>query len=169
MFKVYLGAEYCFDTSFGTDAQTILLKISHFEECQHVFLHIHLVSSFGLQQPYYRTLIFGSADCLTSVNHMFCVFLSDINPQVNFYWKRGQRIIPKGHRRGRVEQTRFQIDDHPHSQIRITQQLPQVEIIYSYLLKTQHTQKYLKANHCPSLNNTNHLNSLRYFLKCYKP
>lgn len=52
---------------------------------------------------------------------------SDINPKVNFYWRRGQRIIPSGYRRGRLEPTRFQIDDCPHSQIRITQQLPQVE------------------------------------------
>lgn len=57
-------------------------------------------------------------------NHiMFCL---DFNPQVHFYWRRGQRIIPKGHRKGRQEPTRFQIDDYPNSQIRITQQLKQV-------------------------------------------
>lgn len=65
---------------------------------------------------------------LTPASDIVYVCLSDINPQVNFYWRRGQRIIPKGHRRGRLEPTRFQIDDCPHSQIRITQQLPQVEI-----------------------------------------
>ncbi|KAJ0067971.1 hypothetical protein NL108_014230, partial [Boleophthalmus pectinirostris] len=52
-----------------------------------------------------------------------------MNPQVNFYWRRGQRIIPKGHRKGRVEPRRFQIDDHPHSQIRVTQQLPQFALM----------------------------------------
>lgn len=57
-------------------------------------------------------------------NHvMVC---SDFNPQVHFYWRRGQRVIPKGHRKGRQEPTRFQIDDCPHSQIRITQQLKPV-------------------------------------------
>uniref|UniRef100_A0A3Q2D433 Mitochondrial ribosomal protein S30 n=1 Tax=Cyprinodon variegatus TaxID=28743 RepID=A0A3Q2D433_CYPVA len=48
-----------------------------------------------------------------------------LNPQVSFYWRRGTRTIPKGHRKGRLEPIRFQIDDHPHSQIRIPQQLPQ--------------------------------------------
>ncbi|KAG7276705.1 hypothetical protein CRUP_006884 [Coryphaenoides rupestris] len=49
----------------------------------------------------------------------------DLKPDVHFYWSRGQRIIPRGHRRGRVEPIRFQIDDKPHSQIRIPRQLPQ--------------------------------------------
>ncbi|KAG7248043.1 hypothetical protein CRUP_037218, partial [Coryphaenoides rupestris] len=48
-----------------------------------------------------------------------------LKPDVHFYWSRGQRIIPRGHRRGRVEPIRFQIDDKPHSQIRIPRQLPQ--------------------------------------------
>ncbi|CAN9512655.1 unnamed protein product [Ophioblennius macclurei] len=50
----------------------------------------------------------------------------DISPAVNFYWRRGQRVIPRGHRRGRLEPTRFQIDDRPLCQIRIPQQLPQL-------------------------------------------
>lgn len=50
----------------------------------------------------------------------------DFDPQVNFYWLRGERTIPRGHRSGRVEPMRFQIDDKPHSQIRIPQQLPEV-------------------------------------------
>uniref|UniRef100_A0A8C7M640 28S ribosomal protein S30, mitochondrial n=1 Tax=Oncorhynchus mykiss TaxID=8022 RepID=A0A8C7M640_ONCMY len=53
---------------------------------------------------------------------------------VNFYWMRGQRTIPRGHRGGRVEPIRFQIDDKPHSQIRIPQQLPQfvpLEVVMS--------------------------------------
>lgn len=56
------------------------------------------------------------------------VSLLDFDPKVHFFWRRGQRIIPKGHRKGHQEPTRFQIDDRPHSQIRITQQLSQVEI-----------------------------------------
>lgn len=56
------------------------------------------------------------------------VSLLDFDPKVHFYWRRGQRIIPKGHRKGHQEPTRFQIDDRPNSQIRITQQLSQVEM-----------------------------------------
>lgn len=54
------------------------------------------------------------------------LFLLDFDPGVHFYWRRGERIIPKGHRRGHLEPTRFQINDRPNSQIRITQQLQQV-------------------------------------------
>lgn len=75
--------------------------------------------------PLLRNLVTGLTYSLAKYNPLFLLSSLDINPQVNFYWRRGQRIIPKGHRRGRQEPTRFQIDDHPHSQIRITQQLPQ--------------------------------------------
>lgn len=57
---------------------------------------------------------------------IFHLLLLDFDPEVHFYWRRGERVIPKGHRRGHLEPTRFQIDDRPNSQIRITQQLPQV-------------------------------------------
>ncbi|KAI1900482.1 hypothetical protein AGOR_G00050390 [Albula goreensis] len=50
----------------------------------------------------------------------------EFNPQVNFYWMRGERTIPRGHRRGRVEPVRFQIDDEPHCQIRVPQPLPEL-------------------------------------------
>lgn len=58
---------------------------------------------------------------------LFCLLFADFDPQVNYYWLRGERTIPEGHRRGRVEPMRFQIDDKPHSQIRIPQQLPEVQ------------------------------------------
>ncbi|XP_026176646.1 large ribosomal subunit protein mL65 [Mastacembelus armatus] len=75
--------------------------------------------------PFLRNLVTGLTYSLTRYNPLLPLSSLDISPQVNFYWRRGQRIIPKGHRKGRLEPTRFQIDDHPHSQIRITQQLPQ--------------------------------------------
>ncbi|XP_070760934.1 large ribosomal subunit protein mL65 [Enoplosus armatus] len=75
--------------------------------------------------PFLRNLVTGLTYSLAKYNPLLLLSSLDINPQVNFYWRRGQRIIPKGHRRGRLEPTRFQIDDLPHSQIRITQQLPQ--------------------------------------------
>ncbi|XP_047447559.1 39S ribosomal protein S30, mitochondrial [Mugil cephalus] len=75
--------------------------------------------------PFLRSLVSGLTYSLAKYNPVLPLSSLDLSPQVNFYWRRGQRIIPKGHRKGRLEPTRFQIDDHPHSQIRITQQLPQ--------------------------------------------
>ncbi|XP_051980255.1 39S ribosomal protein S30, mitochondrial-like [Xyrauchen texanus] len=49
--------------------------------------------------------------------------MGDFDPQVKFYWLRGERTIPRGHRSGRDRPMRFQIDDKPHSLIRIPQQL----------------------------------------------
>ncbi|XP_068166544.1 large ribosomal subunit protein mL65 [Antennarius striatus] len=75
--------------------------------------------------PFLRNLVTGLTFSLAKYNPLLLQASVDLNPQVNFYWWRGQRIIPKGHRKGRVEAHKFQIDDHPHSQIRITQQLPE--------------------------------------------
>ncbi|XP_053181869.1 39S ribosomal protein S30, mitochondrial [Scomber japonicus] len=75
--------------------------------------------------PLLKNLVAGLTYSLAKYNPLIPLSSLDLNPQVNFYWRRGQRFIPKGHRKGRLEPTRFQIDDHPHSQIRITQQLPQ--------------------------------------------
>ncbi|XP_072243593.1 large ribosomal subunit protein mL65 [Leuresthes tenuis] len=75
--------------------------------------------------PFLRNLVAELTYSLTKYNPLLCLSSLDFSPQVNFYWRRGQTIIPKGHRRGHLEPQRFQIDDHPHCQIRITQQLPQ--------------------------------------------
>ncbi|XP_074527355.1 large ribosomal subunit protein mL65 [Halichoeres trimaculatus] len=75
--------------------------------------------------PVLRNLMTGLTYSLAKYNPLFPLSSLDFDPKVHFYWRRGQRIIPKGHRRGRQEPTRFQIDDQPNSQIRVTQQLPQ--------------------------------------------
>ncbi|XP_019954846.1 large ribosomal subunit protein mL65 [Paralichthys olivaceus] len=75
--------------------------------------------------PFLKNLVTGLSYSLTRHNPLLLLSSLDINPQVNFYWRRGQRIIPKGHRRGHPEPIRFQIDDRPQCQIRTTQQLPQ--------------------------------------------
>nr|XP_033787519.1 39S ribosomal protein S30, mitochondrial [Geotrypetes seraphini] len=49
----------------------------------------------------------------------------DIKPEVNFYWLRGERVVPRGHRRRKVEPIQFQIDDNPLCQIRVPKQLPE--------------------------------------------
>ncbi|CAL8263043.1 unnamed protein product [Boreogadus saida] len=76
-------------------------------------------------EPFMRNLVAGVTGCLAQYNPLLLLASRDLKPEVNFYWTRGQRIIPRGHRRGRVEPIRFQIDDKPHSQIRIPKQLPQ--------------------------------------------
>ncbi|XP_040051170.2 large ribosomal subunit protein mL65 [Gasterosteus aculeatus] len=75
--------------------------------------------------PFVRNLVAGLTHSVGRFNPLLRLSSLDIAPRVNFYWRRGQRIIPKGHRRGRLEPTRFQIDDEPQCQIRITQQLQQ--------------------------------------------
>lgn len=75
--------------------------------------------------PLLRNLVNGLTYSLAKHNPLLSVSSLDFNPHVHYYWRRGQRIIPRGHRSGHQEPTRFQIDDQPHSQIRITQQLPQ--------------------------------------------
>ncbi|XP_053313925.1 39S ribosomal protein S30, mitochondrial [Spea bombifrons] len=42
----------------------------------------------------------------------------DLKPEVNFYWLRGETVVPRGHRKGCVDPIRFQIDDKPLVQIR---------------------------------------------------
>ncbi|XP_060894445.1 39S ribosomal protein S30, mitochondrial [Labrus mixtus] len=75
--------------------------------------------------PVLRSLASGLTYSLVKYNPLLLLSSLDIDPKVHFYWRRGERIIPKGHRKGRLEPTRFQIDDQPNTQIRITQQLPQ--------------------------------------------
>ncbi|XP_037339000.2 39S ribosomal protein S30, mitochondrial [Pungitius pungitius] len=75
--------------------------------------------------PFVRNLVTGLTHSVGRLNPLLRLSSLDIAPRVNFYWRRGQRIIPKGHRRGRLEPTRFQIDDQPLCQIRIPQQLQQ--------------------------------------------
>ncbi|XP_069780413.1 large ribosomal subunit protein mL65 [Narcine bancroftii] len=50
----------------------------------------------------------------------------DCEPQVGFYWSRGERTVPRGHRKGRVDPILFQIEDKPCCQIRVPQQLPEI-------------------------------------------
>ncbi|XP_033974451.1 39S ribosomal protein S30, mitochondrial [Trematomus bernacchii] len=88
--------------------------------------------------PFLRNLVTELSFSLAKYNPLFLSSSLDIDPNVHFYWRRGQRIIPKGHRRGRQEPTRFQIDDRPIIQIRITEQLPQfISLEDSYAAEVQ--------------------------------
>ncbi|KAM9858150.1 large ribosomal subunit protein mL65 isoform 1-T2 [Aulostomus maculatus] len=75
--------------------------------------------------PFLRNLVKGLTYSLGKYNPLLLLSSLDLSPSVHYYWRRGQRTIPKGHRKGHLEPSRFQIDDRPHSQIRINKQLPQ--------------------------------------------
>ncbi|XP_051922833.1 39S ribosomal protein S30, mitochondrial [Hippocampus zosterae] len=79
-----------------------------------------------LEGPFLRNLVKTLTYGLAKYNPLLLHSSMDTNPQVGFYWRRGERIVPRGHRRGSLEPIRFQIDDRPLCQIRITQQLPQL-------------------------------------------
>uniref|UniRef100_A0A8C5S931 Mitochondrial ribosomal protein S30 n=1 Tax=Laticauda laticaudata TaxID=8630 RepID=A0A8C5S931_LATLA len=51
----------------------------------------------------------------------------DFQPDVHFYWLRGETVVPRGHRKGRIDPLRFQIDDKPLCQIRMRKQLSEFE------------------------------------------
>ncbi|KAJ8333643.1 hypothetical protein SKAU_G00409620 [Synaphobranchus kaupii] len=76
--------------------------------------------------PFLRKLVSGITSALAKDSPLLQVSSIDFNPQVNFYWMRGERTIPRGHRSGRIEPVRFQIDDKPDCQIRVPQQLPEL-------------------------------------------
>nr|KAF6355518.1 mitochondrial ribosomal protein S30 [Myotis myotis] len=58
--------------------------------------------------------------------------MEDCKRPVHFYWWRGEEIIVHGHRKGRVDAVRYQINDTPHNQIRMSKQLPEfVPLDYS--------------------------------------
>ncbi|XP_062984159.1 large ribosomal subunit protein mL65 [Elgaria multicarinata webbii] len=74
--------------------------------------------------PFLNHLVPALATRLASLNPVLGLSSSiDFKPDVNFYWMRGETMVPCGHRRGRIDPLRFQIDDKPHCQIRITKQL----------------------------------------------
>ncbi|XP_072520707.1 large ribosomal subunit protein mL65 [Salminus brasiliensis] len=75
--------------------------------------------------PFLTNIVSTLVNSLASKNPVLRLSSLDVDPQVSFYWVNGERTIPRGHRSGRVEPQRFQIDDHPHSQIRIQHQLPE--------------------------------------------
>ncbi|TSM85969.1 28S ribosomal protein S30, mitochondrial [Bagarius yarrelli] len=75
--------------------------------------------------PFLMNTVSGLVTSLASSNPVLQLSSLDVSPHVNFYWLNGERTIPRGHRSGRIEPLRFQIDDRPQSQIRIRQQLPE--------------------------------------------
>ncbi|MBN3274841.1 RT30 protein, partial [Polyodon spathula] len=73
--------------------------------------------------PFLSNLVSSVTNALAKYNPLLKMSSLDFNPEVSFYWMRGERTVPRGHRRGRADPIRFQINDQPHCQIRVPQQL----------------------------------------------
>ncbi|XP_040833451.1 39S ribosomal protein S30, mitochondrial [Ochotona curzoniae] len=92
-------------------------RVQQHEALASARLHQLVSTLTGLLSPHNPTLASGALDS---------------KRPVNFYWLRDEEIISKGHRKGHVDALRYQINDTPHNQIRITKQLPEfVPLDYS--------------------------------------
>lgn len=61
---------------------------------------------------------------LAPLNPVLTTAALDYKRPVDFYWLRGEERILAGHRKGHIDALRYQINDKPHNQIRISKQLP---------------------------------------------
>ncbi|XP_064410511.1 39S ribosomal protein S30, mitochondrial [Latimeria chalumnae] len=85
-----------------------------------------------LVAPFLSNLVTILTSVLAEHNPLLKRSSLDFKPEVNFYWLRGEKTVTRGRRKRRVDPIRFQIDDKPHSQIRILKQLPEfVPLEYS--------------------------------------
>ncbi|XP_069348408.1 large ribosomal subunit protein mL65 [Eulemur rufifrons] len=85
-----------------------------------------------ITSPFLDQLVVTLLGLLSPHNPVLATAALDHKRPVNFYWLCGEEIIPRGHRKGRVDALRYQINDKPHNQIRISKQLPEfVPLDYS--------------------------------------
>ncbi|ERE83199.1 39S ribosomal protein S30, mitochondrial isoform X1 [Cricetulus griseus] len=86
----------------------------------------------ALVSPLLDRLVETLVSLLVPLNPALATAALDCKRPVDFYWLRGEECIPAGHRKGRIDALRYQINDKPHNQIRISQQLPEfVPLDYS--------------------------------------
>ncbi|XP_048224292.1 39S ribosomal protein S30, mitochondrial [Perognathus longimembris pacificus] len=82
--------------------------------------------------PFLDQLVAALTSLLSPLNPALATAALDCKCPVHFYWVRGEELIPAGHRKGRIDALRYQINDTPHNQIRISKQLPEfVPLDYS--------------------------------------
>ncbi|XP_005615128.3 large ribosomal subunit protein mL65 isoform X1 [Equus caballus] len=82
--------------------------------------------------PFLDQLVAALMGLLSAHNPALAAAALDCKRPVHFYWLRGEEIIPCGHRKGRVDALRYQINDKPNNQIRMSKQLPEfVPLDYS--------------------------------------
>ncbi|NXU50808.1 RT30 protein, partial [Turnix velox] len=75
--------------------------------------------------PFLTQLVSTLAAFLSGHNPLLAASSLDLRPEVNYYWHHGEEVVVHGHRKGRTDPVRFQIDDKPHLQIRVPKQLPE--------------------------------------------
>ncbi|XP_036894396.1 39S ribosomal protein S30, mitochondrial [Sturnira hondurensis] len=86
----------------------------------------------ALASPFLDQLVTTLVGLLSVHNPVLADAALDCKRPVHFYWWRGEEIIRHGHRKGRVDALRYQINDTPHNQIRMSRQLPEfVPLDYS--------------------------------------
>ncbi|NXG50381.1 RT30 protein, partial [Psilopogon haemacephalus] len=100
-----------------------LLQESFYQNKKRPFLYRDQEHTPG---PFLTQLVSTLAAHLSSCNPLLASSSLDLNPEVNYYWHHGEEVVVHGHRKGRVDPVRFQIEDHPHLQIRVPKQLPEI-------------------------------------------
>ncbi|NXA61403.1 RT30 protein, partial [Mohoua ochrocephala] len=100
-----------------------LLQESFYQNKKRPFLYRDQDHTPG---PFLTQLVSTLAAFLSCRNPLLAASSLDLNPEVNYYWHHGEEVVVHGHRKGRVDPVRFQIDDNPHLQIRVPKQLPEV-------------------------------------------
>ncbi|NXY81344.1 RT30 protein, partial [Alcedo cyanopectus] len=99
-----------------------LLQESFYQNKKRPFLYRDQEHTPG---PFLTELVSTLATFLSGHNALLAASSLDLKPEVNYYWHHGEEVVVHGHRKGRVDPVRFQIDDHPHLQIRVPKQLPE--------------------------------------------
>ncbi|NXX27956.1 RT30 protein, partial [Nicator chloris] len=100
-----------------------LLQESFYQKKKRPFLYRDQDHTPG---PFLTQLVSTLAASLSGHNPLLAASSLDLNPEVNYYWHHGEEVVVHGHRKGRIDPVRFQINDNPHLQIRVPKQLPEV-------------------------------------------
>ncbi|NXE28638.1 RT30 protein, partial [Ardeotis kori] len=100
-----------------------LLQESFYQNKKRPILFRHQDHTPG---PFLTQLVSTLTAFLCGHNPLLAASSLDLKPEVNYYWHHGEEVVVHGHRKGRVDPVRFQIDDNPHLQIRVPKQLPQI-------------------------------------------
>ncbi|XP_071586629.1 large ribosomal subunit protein mL65 [Heliangelus exortis] len=100
-----------------------LLQESFYQNKKRPFLYRDQDHTPG---PFLTQLVSSLAAALCGCNPLLAASSLDLKPEVNYYWHHGEEVVVHGHRKGRVDPVRFQIDDKPHLQIRVPKQLPEI-------------------------------------------
>uniref|UniRef100_A0A8C4R9M7 Mitochondrial ribosomal protein S30 n=1 Tax=Eptatretus burgeri TaxID=7764 RepID=A0A8C4R9M7_EPTBU len=76
-------------------------------------------------EPFVQNLVQLLLGALSAHNPLLADSRLDLKPAVAYYWCRGNARVQRGHRRGKVDPFRFQIEDQPLHQIRLPKPLPE--------------------------------------------